>query len=170
MKKYILLLLVSIIYTNSRAQSNYNEKVKNIDAIIHTLYNVISGEKGETRNWELFSYLFHKDAKLIPTGKKKDGNTIARFLTPQDYINTSGKWLVANGFHEKELGRRVEQFGNIAHVFSTYESFHSKKETTPFMRGINSIQLLYDGDRWWIVNVFWQSETKEFPIPKKYID
>ncbi len=91
-------------------------------------------------------------------------------MTTQEYIATSGKWLLENGFFEKEIGRKTDQFGNIAQVFSSYESFRSAKDTKPFMRGINSIQLLYDGSRWWILNVFWQGETPEQPIPEKYID
>jgi|SRR5207245_1916258 len=65
--------------------------------------------------------------------------------------------------------RRTEQFGHIAHVWSTYESRHSEDDPEPFMRGINSIQLFYDGNRWWIVNIYWQQESVEDPIPEKYL-
>ena len=165
----LILLLLSSSIVNSQSK-DYSNKVNSIDSTIKTLYSVISGEKGEARNWELFKYLFHKDAKLIPSGTNRLGKTGARFMTPQGYIDTSGKWLVENGFFEKEIGRKTEQFGNIAHVFSTYESFRSEKETKPFMRGINSIQLLYDGTRWWILNVYWQQENEKQPIPKKYLN
>ena len=90
-------------------------------------------------------------------------------MTPDDYIESSGKWLVENGFFENELQRAVQTFGNITQVFSTYESFHSQAETKPFMRGINSIQLLNDGNRWWIVNIYWTQETKENPIPGDFL-
>ena len=165
----LIILLFTCNITNSQTK-DYSQKVQSIDTAIKTLYSVISGEKGEARDWDLFNYLFHKDAKLIPSGINKEGKTVARFLTPQGYIDTSGKWLVENGFFEKEIGRKTEQFGNIAHVFSAYESFRSEKETTPFMRGINSIQLLHDGTRWWILNVYWQQENEKQPIPKKYIN
>lgn len=170
MKTIHTLFLLFIMITIGAQTKDYSQKVKSIDATIETLYAVISGEKGEARNWELFKYLFHKDAKLIPSGTNREGKTVARFLTPQGYIDTSGKWLVENGFFEKEIGRKTEQFGNIAHVFSSYESFRSEKETKPFMRGINSIQLLHDGTRWWILNVYWQQENEKQPIPKKYMN
>lgn len=148
----------------------YSEKVKTIDSTIETLYAVISGEKGEERNWELFTFLFHKDAKLIPSGKNSEGTQyMARYLTPKDYIESSGEWLVENGFYEKEISKKVDVFGNIAQVFSAYESFHSKEDTKPFMRGINSIQLLNDGTRWWIINIYWSQESKENPIPETYL-
>src|ERR1700751_3032630 len=73
------------------------------------------------------------------------------------------------GFYEKELARRTEQFGNIAHVWSIYESRHNEDDPEPFMRGINSIQLFNDGKRWWIVNIYWQQENAENPIPQKYL-
>jgi hypothetical protein len=75
-----------------------------------------------------------------------------------------------NGFYEKEIARRTEQFGNIAHVWSIYESRHNKNDPEPFMRGINSIQLFNDGKRWWIVNIYWQQESAENPIPQKYLN
>ena len=74
-----------------------------------------------------------------------------------------------NGFYEKEIARRTEQFGNIAHVWSIYESRHNEDDPEPFMRGINSIQLFNDGKRWWIVNIYWQQESAENPVPEKYL-
>ena len=168
MKKLILLLLFIplVSFTQNKA---YENKVKSIDSTIETLYSVISGDKGVERNWNLFKYLFHKDAKLIPSGTSNEGVTNARFISPDEYINSSGKWLFENGFHEKEIGRTTERFGNIVHVFSSYESFRTKTDTKPFARGINSIQLLFDGNRWWILNVYWMSESNINIIPKKYI-
>lgn len=166
----ILFLLVASLTINAQENTNtYASKVKTLDSTLKTLYAVISGDKGEERNWELFKYLFHKDAKLIPSGKNKEGVAGARFMTPQDYINGSGKWLVENGFHEVELSRKVDTFGNITQVFSTYESFRNKSDTEPFMRGINSIQLLNDGRRWWIINIYWVQESETNPIPSQYL-
>lgn len=147
----------------------YLGKVATIDATVTSLYQVISGEKGEERNWELLKYLFHPDAKMISSGKNREGVVGARYSTPDDYIAYSGKWLVDNGFFEEELNRVTEQFGSLAQVFSTYQTFHAKEETVPFMRGINSIQLLYDGERWWVINIYWTQETASNPIPQKYL-
>jgi hypothetical protein len=171
MKKIILLFtLIGSIAANAQdASSKYLEKVKTLDSTIEALYRVISGEKGEARNWELFNYLFTPDAKLIPTGKNKEGIIGARYMSPDDYIKTAESWLVENGFFETEIHRVTQVFGNITHVFSTYESFHSQTESTPFMRGINSIQLLNDGERWWVVNIYWMQETPDNPIPSEYL-
>lgn len=173
MKRSFLLVIIFFVIDLSAQDSNksalYASKVMSIDSTLTTLYQVISGEKGEARDWDLFKYLFRKNAKLIPTGKNKDGDIIARYISADTYIETSGKWLLENGFHEVEINRVTERFGNIAHAFSSYESYRSKSDEAPFMRGINSIQLLYDNNRWWIVNIYWMQESEEYPIPDQYL-
>jgi hypothetical protein len=72
------------------------------------------------------------------------------------------------GFFEREIARRTDCFGNICQVFSTYESRHAASDATPFQRGINSIQLLRDGNRWWIASVVWDVERPDNPIPAQY--
>ncbi len=144
--------------------------VASIDSIMKAVYDVISGDAGKLRDWDRFRSLFHKDAKLIPSGRNaQTGVTGARFLTPEDYVTRSGPMLEKNGFHERELARKVDQYGNIAQVFSTYHAFKSKDDKEPFMRGINSFQLLNDGKRWWVVNIFWLAETPDNLIPKEYL-
>ena len=170
--KNILFLTMILGVFNTHAQEaseKYLDKVKTIDSTLETLYGVISGEKGETRNWELFIYLFKPEAKLIPSVKGKDGSFGVNYMSADDYIATANDWLLDNGFFENEIHRVTNTFGNITQVFSTYESFHSKSETEPFMRGINSIQLLNDGNRWWVINIYWTPETSENPIPKNYL-
>ena len=144
--------------------------VASIDSIMKAVYDVISGDAGKARDWERFRTLFHKDARLIPTGKNPQSGVVnARVLSPEDYIKRSEPILVKDGFFEREIARRVEQYGNIVHVFSTYESRHKLDDKTPFARGINSFQLYNDGKRWWILTIFWQGETPENPIPKQYL-
>ena len=110
------------------------------------------------------------DARLIPTGKNQTtGEFTIRPLKLEDYIKTAGPYLEKNGFFESEIGRTTEQYGNIIQVFSSYESRKIATDEKPFMRGINSFQLWNDGKRWWIVTIFWQSETPDNPIPEKYI-
>jgi hypothetical protein len=77
--------------------------------------------------------------------------------------------ITRDGFVEAEIGRTTEQFGLIAHAFSTYVSYRSRSDTEPFQRGINSFQLMNDGTRWWVVSIFWQGEGPGYPIPDRYI-
>jgi hypothetical protein len=74
-----------------------------------------------------------------------------------------------NSFYEIELARRVERYGHIAQVFSTYESRSALDDEQPFARGINSIQLMHDGERWWVMSIMWDSESEGQPLPEKYL-
>ena len=67
------------------------------------------------------------------------------------------------------MARRADGFGHIMHVFSTYESRHREDDPEPFARGINSIQLMNDGRRWWVVSIFWEAESPQAPIPREYL-
>ena len=143
-----------------------------IDAIINATYDGISGPAGKPRDWEQQRSLFFPGARLIPTAMangQNDGGLAPQFLDHDDYVARVEPYFQENGFYEKEIARRTEQVGQIAHVWSTYESRHSESDPEPFMRGINSIQLFHDGARWWIVNIFWQHETAADPIPAKYL-
>ncbi len=141
--------------------------VASIDAIVAALYDVISGPVGQARNWNRMRSLFIPDGRLMPTGQRPDGSAAMRLLGVNDYIAVSGPQLERVGFRERELARRVEQFGHIAHVWSTYEGRTETDSTV--IRGINSIQLMNDGTRWWVVSVFWEAERPEMPLPPRYL-
>jgi hypothetical protein len=143
--------------------------VSSIDAIIAAVYDIISGPAGEKRNWARMRTLFVPDARMIATGKRQDGTFGRRSMSVEDYIKSSGPFLEKDGFFEKEIGRKSEQYGNIVHLFSTYEAKRTTADEKPFMRGINSFQLWNDGKRWWVITIFWQSENNDQPIPEKYI-
>jgi hypothetical protein len=144
--------------------------VASIDAIIAAAYDVISGPAGKKRDWNRERSLFYPDARLIPTASVPGRNDVAiepQILDVEGYI-ARVEPLLQQGFYEKEVARRTEQFGRIAHVWSTYESRHDPNDAAPFMCGINSFQLFHDGKRWWILSVYWQHENAEQPIPEKY--
>jgi hypothetical protein len=142
--------------------------VASIDAIITAAYDSISGPAGEKRNWERERSLYYPGARLIPTAKPDEDDLAPQILKVDGFIARAESYFAEHGFYEKEIARRTEQFGHIAHVWSTYESRHNADDPEPFMRGINSIQLFHDGSRWWIVTIYWQQESPEHRIPKKY--
>ena len=144
--------------------------VASIDAIITAAYDVISGPAGEKRDWERERSLYYPGARLIPTAKPGANAGLApQMLDVDGFIARVEPYFAEHGFFEKEIARSTEQFGHIAQVWSTYESRYKTDDPEPFMRGINSIQLFYDGNRWWIVNIFWQQESAQDPVPEKYL-
>jgi hypothetical protein len=166
---------VSAVLTSKvKHQSTHNppanpKDVESIDAIVTAAYDEISGPPGKQRNWDRERSLFLPGARLIPTAKPgEDGDLAPQMLDVEGFI-ARAEPILKNGFFEKEIARQTQQFGQLAHVWSTYESRRSEDEPEPFMRGINSIQLFHDGARWWIVSIFWQHESKHAPIPDKYL-
>jgi hypothetical protein len=145
------------------------QDVESLEAILAAVYESISGAKGQTRDWDRFRSLFVPGARLIPTIKRATGGFSTRVLSPEEFIASSGKFMEEQGFFERSIANHVETFGNIAQVFSVYEGRHATTDPKPFVRGINSIQLLNDGKRWWVVTIYWQAEDADNPLPKKYL-
>lgn len=143
--------------------------VSSMDSILVALYDVISGPAGQKRDWDRMRALFVPSARLIPAVYRRDSVPSLRIWSVEEYITLVGPRLEEGGFFEREVARRVERYGGVVHVFSTYESRRKADDPTPFTRGINSIQLWYDGQRWWIVNIYWESERPSNPIPPQYL-
>ena len=155
--------------------------VGSIESIVAAVYDVISGPAGQKRDWERMRSLFAPGARLMPTAPVRPPGSApdapltgaepyaTRVLDVDGYIERSSKFLEEQGFFERETARRVETYGHIAHVWSTYEARKKADDPKPFMRGINSIQLMNDGKRWWVVSIFWEAETPRTPLPEKYL-
>jgi hypothetical protein len=144
--------------------------VGSIDSIIAAYYEVTAGPAGQPRDWDRMRSLFVNDARMIPIRHDPHGVAAELVLIPvEGYIDLNRKYFERGGFFEREVSRRVEEFGSMAQVWSTYESRRAQNEPTPYARGIYSIQLANDGTRWWIVNVMWDREQPETPIPPKYL-
>ena len=143
--------------------------VASMDAVLAALYDVISGPAGKKRDWDRMRSLFIPEGRLIATARRPTGEVVRRVMDVDGYIAASGELLETQGFFETEIARRAEAFGNIAHVFSTYEARHKADDPKPFMRGVNSIQLWNDGKRWWVVTVYWQAEGPDTPLPEQYL-
>jgi hypothetical protein len=146
--------LIGSIATRTDWPQAKPEDVKSPEAILNAVYSVISGPKGQQRDWDRMRSLFIPDARLIPaTTSPTTGRSDAVVLTIDGYIARSQGRMTTNGFFERSIHNEIEQFGNIVQVWSTYESRHNAGDPTPFTRGINSFQLLKDGDRYWVLMV-----------------
>lgn len=142
--------------------------VASIDAIVHALYASISGPAGQTRDWARVRSLFHRHHRMVPMVRGKNGMQ-AMALTIDDYVQRAGAMLERDGFFEQEIGRQVLPFGDLVHVWSTYEGRHARDDEQPFLRGINSIQLVREGGRWWVLSIAWQQEADAGPIPAGFL-
>ena len=135
-----------------------------IDSVVRALYEVISGPAGAPRDWERERRLLHPAGRLIPTRVEPDGRPHVDVLDVDGYVASRTPLFEKQGVYEWEIARETFRFGNIAHVLSAYELRRAPDEA-PYVRGINSIQLFHDGQRWWVMNVFWDNERPGNPLP-----
>ena len=152
------------------------EDVRSVDALVAAVYDVISGPPGKPRNWNRFLSLFAPDGRLgvvrpdrpVANGQPAGSSDIF-FHTPEMYVERDAPFFATTGFFEHAIANRVDSFGNLAHVWSTYESRHDEDDKKPFARGINSIQLIQARGRWWIVSIVWDQEREGVTLPDKYL-
>ena len=143
------------------------EDVSTIDGMIKAYYEVITGPPGRPREWSRDRTLYIPDLRFVATGAEA-GRTTVRIMSHQQFVDAENPQMVQEGFDEREIHRVTQRFGNIAHVFSTYET--RRTPGGPLIgRGINSIELFWDGKRWWIASAIWDDERPGSPIPKEYL-
>lgn len=135
-----------------------------IGAVIDEMYAMISGPKGP-RDWSRQANCFHPDARQIRTWIDADGRATFRSMGLDDYARDTTPFFAENDFYEVEIGRRIDRFGNIAHVWSAYEARTALDDAAPERRGINSIQLFKDpGLGWRIMAMIWDNERAGLTI------
>jgi hypothetical protein len=148
--------------------------VRSPQALAHALYEAISGpaERERPRDWDRVRSLFLPGARLVLVRWQRPDGTQEEALRVWDvegFIETSKRFYAESAFHEREIGNRTDRFGHIAQVFSTYAAFLGPEHEEPVMRGINSIQAVSDGKRWWVQSLVWDVERPDNPIPDAYL-
>lgn len=169
---FVSLVLVTGLET---AQGVAPREPTSVDAVLSELYASVSHAAGSAPDFARMRRIFHSSGKLVPP--KAPGATDFQAMTVDQFAERIAK-LAADrkakgepslGFFEREIARRTDCFGNVCHVFSTYEARRSPSDATPFVRGINSVQLVNDGKRWWIASIVWDAESASNPIPAAYL-
>jgi hypothetical protein len=129
-----------------------------IGAAVDEMYAMISGPAGP-RDWSRQDKCFLPEARQVRTWVDAEGRAVKQSMGLEDYARDTQPFFDANAFYEVETSRRIDVFGNIAHVWSAYEARRSPDDSEPERRGINSIQLFNDPDRGWrIIHMIWDNE------------
>ena len=164
----VLLLLPSVAAAQAPAADPRD--VASPEAVVAALYETVQRAPGEQFDWNRARSLFLPSARLIPNTEQTGGEfrvlTLEEFIAWIDGVTVIGG---ANdrGFAEEQVAARVDRFGDVAHVFSTYEKrFHGDPRVLG--RGINSVQLVFHDGRWWISQLVWDEESGAGPLPEKY--
>lgn len=173
MKKIIILgalTLVSGLYQSASAQqiTKFGDRVNTLDGIIKAYYDVVTVKIGQRPSYQRDSCLHVPNALVGGTNLNSDGRPGLHPMTLRRYHELADAELAKGGFYERELARKVEKFGAIYHVWSTYETRHQAGGPV-IERGINTIELFFDGRRFWILSWFYDTERKGNPLPPAYL-
>lgn len=138
-----------------------------VETVVAALYESITFSEGEEPDMERLRSLFIPNALFIRS--TPEGPNI---MDLEGFISSFKERILSNAltsFYEAEIVRTIHTFGGIAHVFSTYKKGVNTTDPRFLGRGINSIQLFHDGDRWWACSITWEDERSDNPIPEKYL-
>jgi hypothetical protein len=149
--------------------ADFSADTRDLETTLHSLYDVISGEAGVVRDEARFRNLFWPGAHLMAIRPDSTGKRTVKVMTVDEFYTGMSSFVKTNSFFEQEIARKTEQWDGIAHVWSTYEIRKHREDPEPFARGINSIQLFWDGQRWWVTTIYWQPEFPEVTLPKAYL-
>lgn len=137
--------------------------VASVDAIIAAYYEVVSGPAGAVPDIERDRFLHHPDAWVAIIREGSDGErTIMRGGLDDYYGIEPGETPPPRqaGFFEWETDREVRRSGDMVHAWSAYESGPTP-DGPATARGVNSINLYWDGARWWIMGWMFDSTLHE---------
>ena len=161
MKKTVLLLLIVMIimaFSNqTRAQqvlTKYGDNVATLDGIIKAYYDVVTIKKGEKISYERDSLLHVPGVRVASAGLDANGKPFLTYAGLKEFHRQSDAYMEKTGFYEKETKRTVQNIRNIYHVWSSYES-RTEEGGRVIAQGVNSIELYYDGKRFWILGWFY---------------
>ena len=130
---------------------------QSIGAVIDEMYDMISGPAGP-RDWSRQANSFLPEARQVRTFLDDEGRPAMTAMSLAEYAANTTPFFAANPFYEIETDRRIDLFGNIAHVWSAYEARTSLDDATPERRGINSIQLFRHPELGWrIIHMIWDN-------------
>ncbi len=150
------------------AQSNPRpEDVATLDGVIKAYYEVVTGPAGQPRDWARDRSLHHPQAQVVIVAHGPDGRAVANVMTLAEYHERSGA-LADQGFFEREIHRVTETHGAVTHVWSTYE-WRGQEDGPVGGRGVNSIHLVHDGERWWITSWMFDGRDDAPPVPPEYL-
>lgn len=166
--KKILIGLYVLASTSLDAQQKMGANtiaLKTIDGIVNEVLKIISVEKGQTRNWDAFRNLFLPTAHFTVHNNSDSIPQPFETISLEEFIELLDDEYYSNGFVEYETGKVVNEYNGIANVF---QSFYATDSENTEERGINSYQLIYANNRWWIANIVWTGDSNGVKVPKKY--
>lgn len=163
MSKIVVLLFFHIVSIGSSLKAQEADPTKTIDGIVKEGLKIISGKKGEARDWDSFRDLFAADAQFSVLLKSKEGKSQIRNFNLEEFVRSGKNFYINNDFSEVEIKKIINEYNGIAAIFQSYlVEVNGKKE-----KGVNAYQLMHDGERWWIISLMWTNDQNGTPLPEE---
>ena len=137
-----------------------------VRAAMGRYYELFCFKGGATPDPEELRDLFMPEGKVINSNPD-----LPRALNVEQFIDlqqAQATHRAATGFYEREQFQKIDLFGNVAHVLSTYAKL-DRSHTEPFALGVGSVQLIKVQERWLISVVAWYDQTAEVQVPERYL-
>lgn len=170
MKKVIVFGLLILLSTSLRAQEKSpadTTAAQTIDGIVNEVLKIMAGEKGKVRNWSAFRDLFLPTATFTVLNHDDTFPTPTETVSLEEFIELMHDSYYDEGYIEYELGKVVNEYNGIANVF---QSVYHKDSENVEGKGMNSYQLIYFKNRWWIANLIWTTDSNGVEVPKEYLE
>lgn len=166
-----LLIIIIVLFISPALQAQVTKKsdpaaLHSVSGIVNEMLRLISGSKGEVRNFEALNHLFLPTAHFTILNTSDSLSQPIETISLKEFIELMHDEDYEKGYIEYEIGRTVNEYNGLANVF---QAFEAKDATGRMERGMNSYQLVYSKGRWWIANVMWTLETPKKKIPVKYL-
>lgn len=167
MKTCLILFILAFTIPTLQAQTKLDNPDKaSLKSTAEKLLKITTGDAGKPRDWQAFRELFAEKAAIQVVVKKKDGSEVLRAFSIEEFVDKLHSQYDNSAFHEKALGYSIREFNGIANVFQSYEAADNKGY---LQRGINSYQMIFFQNRWWITNLIWADESPAIKIPDEYL-
>jgi hypothetical protein len=143
------------------------DDVGSVEGVLRAFYEVTNVAPGAPRQWARDRTLYVPWIRFVALGPGSTGRPEVTVWTHDEFVAASDP-LFEKGFLEREIHRVTRRYGNMVHVDSTYETLAGTGSPVRG-RGVNSLDLYFDGQRWWVASVVWQSEDAAHPIPAELL-
>jgi len=143
--------------------------VGTVEDTVHAFFSAISAPAGGKLDRNRLRSLFVPQGRIavgLPPRGSRQADIV--FMSLEDYADRSDAATATDGFFDRNPANQVERFGVMAHVYAFYESRSNTQDPKPMARGIKSIELVNSQNRWYIVQVYWDSERADNPVPERY--
>ena len=161
---FVFCLIVIIPVFGQEKTHSLPPYMYSIDGVVNEGLAIITGERGEKRDWEAFRMLFDPNAQISVVNHDSLGNAVRNVYSLEQFVRLGMRYYETDGFIEYEISSVIDEYNGIATVFQGYYA----KELDIEEKGINTYQLFFDGTRWWITGLMWTSDRNGVKLPEKY--